>query len=618
MTGPTPALVEPVWENLRSQLALQPGFWLGFLFCSDLNVLDELQTRARNYSRIHLKNTQARQVDRPEDLMATMSWLLGEHPQDLAATWLIGVTGEPEPWRDAWATFLRRLNERRDLLRTVLPAGVLLVCPTNLLVTAREEAPDLWSYRAMVEVVDSAPIVAEPATTIRSPGSAGDDEDLRWAVEHVLEPGVDPGPELRPILHRTTAALQADHPADAVAAGREALEAARRPADRTLAHAWLALALASRDDLPAALGHTRHALAGHQPLGRDITRALLALLAQTPDLDERLVVRKAQVDISRVGLEQVGEAPETLSDLSVCLDNLGYVYETRGQRDQANEMYTAALEVDRHRIDAYGETPNTLRSLSVSLDRVGDIHLQRGQLDQALTHYTESLELRRRIHDHHDETPDTLRELATSLDNLGRVYEAQGQLDQANEAYTAALEVDRHTIDTYGETPETIHDLAMSLGNVGDIQRQRGQLDQALTHHTEALKLTRRAHDHYDETPETLRDLAISLVNVGDIHRQRGQLDQALTDHTESLELARRIHDHYGETPQALRDLSASLANVARVKETQGAFDEALTAYLEALDVYQRLGKNYGPPFADEAEWQRRVASVERVRDRLE
>ncbi|HVQ18814.1 MAG TPA: hypothetical protein VMT27_07230, partial [Actinomycetes bacterium] len=165
MTGPAPAGVEPVWENLRSQLALQPGFWLGFLFCSDFHVLDELQARARNYSRIHLKNTQATQVERPDELLSAMPWLLGDHPSDLAATWLIGVSGESESWRGPWATFLRRLNERRDLLRKVLPTGVLMVFPSSLMVTVRESAPDLWSYRAMVEVVEAAPTASEPITT---------------------------------------------------------------------------------------------------------------------------------------------------------------------------------------------------------------------------------------------------------------------------------------------------------------------------------------------------------------------------------------------------------------------------------------------------------------------
>ncbi|MFL6121571.1 tetratricopeptide repeat protein, partial [Actinophytocola sp.] len=440
MTGPAPATVEPVWENLRSQLALQPGFWLGFLFCGDLYVLDELQARARNYSRIHLKNTQAIRVEQPDDLMSAMPWLLGDHTPDLALTWLIGVTGDAEPWRDAWARFLRRLNERRDLLRKVLPAGVILACPPSLLVTARESAPDLWSYRAMVAVVDatSTPVerTARPTTP---PGAGVDDGDLRWAVEHVLDRGVTAGPELLPILRRVGVAVQANHPADAVAAARQAFDAAGTPSDRALAHAWLAVALRSRDDLPAALRHARQALAARQPLGRELTARLVDLVAETPDLDEQLAVRKARVDIDRLAVERVGGGSETLRDLSRSLDKLGAAYETRGQLDQADEAYLMALDIDRGAINTQGETPEALGDLSISLNRVGDIHLQRGQLDQALTHYNESLELGRRIHNHYDQTPQTLRDLSISLESVGDIHRQRGQLDQALTHYNETL-----------------------------------------------------------------------------------------------------------------------------------------------------------------------------------
>ncbi|WP_327559783.1 tetratricopeptide repeat protein [Actinophytocola sp.] len=390
-----PAVVEPIWEKLRAQLALQPGFWLGFLFCSNAFVVDELQARTRNYSRTRLRDTRVAEVDRPEELMAAMSWLLGEHSPDLAAVWLIGVAGEPEPWRPTWATFLRRLNERRDLLRKLLPAGVILVCPPGLLATVREAAPDLWSYRSLMEVVDAVPMPASPVDSRRSatPVRDTDEPDLRWAVEHALEPGIEPSEELRPILRRAAAAEQADHTDDAVSAAREALDAAHTPDDRALAHAWLARALARREDLPAAVTHARRSIATCRPLGLNITDEMLDLLAEASDLDEALPIREAQLDIARLVVAQRGENLESLRDLSVALDRLGRIHERHGRFDQALTYLSESLTLGRRIHDTYGPTPETLQDLALALARIGRAHEGQGQLAEAEAAYAEGVEL---------------------------------------------------------------------------------------------------------------------------------------------------------------------------------------------------------------------------------
>jgi tetratricopeptide (TPR) repeat protein len=389
VTSASSAAVERVWEKLRPRLALHDGFWLGYLFSSDLHIIDELRTRSTNYGRLQVRTTDSRQAARPGELVREMPWLLGEHSANLSLAWLIGVAGEPEPWRPAWSAFLRRLNERRDLLRQVLPGGLLMVCPPRLLGTVRESAPDLWSYRAMVVEATSAiplPVPAPARTPAPEPAAAY--PDLGWLV--AAGPDTEPSRTIRPALRRAAAALQANHPADAVAAAQEALETAESAGDRALAHASLARALSARDDPVAAQVHARRALGYRLPLGHPVSDGLLEILAQSPDPGEILAARTAQVDIARLRAGWDDHSPESLRDLSISLDNIGDIQQAQGQLDNALTNYTESLQLRRQIHTTYGQTPQTLRDLSISLNNIGTIREAQGQFEQALASYREA------------------------------------------------------------------------------------------------------------------------------------------------------------------------------------------------------------------------------------
>ena len=414
-------MAEQVWDRLWPQLALRDGFWLGYLFCSDLAVVNVLVKRADDYARLRVKGTQLRTVRDPGELPGALTWLLSDHDAHLGLTWVVGIAGDPPPWRPAWARFLRRLNERRGALTGRLPGGLVLCLPESLLPTARDSAPDLWSFRSMV---------VEPARPqVRQPQPSGPPPDPGRPPPGVLGgraalPATEPSAALRPTLRLLTAALQSGDTRAAVEHARSALAAAGASGsaeDVAIAHAWLARALESKEDLAGAIDHARQALDSGVPLGPQVSEELLEILASSPDLDTVLAARESQLALTRRVLAQNEDSADALRALSIALDEVADIQAERGQLDNALTNYTESLTLARQIHTTYGDTPQTLRDLTVSLEKIANIQTQRGQLDNALTNYTESLDVYRRLMDRYGTPLADPDELAWISDRRERV-----------------------------------------------------------------------------------------------------------------------------------------------------------------------------------------------------
>ncbi len=504
----------------------------------------------------------------PSELRAVLPWLLGGHSSSVGLVWLVGVAGDPGPWLPAWDGFLRRLNERREILRQALRCGLVLVGPPGLLPVARDAAPDLWSYRSMLIQLPTGPVRVPEAPGDAERLPAPDDEHQAFA-ELALLPPIEPSAQLRPLLRQASAELQAGRGDRAVERALEALEAATTLDDKSLAHAWLARGYDLRGDVISALTHAEQALATGRPLGLTMAGRLLEILARSPD------------------------------------------------PDRVQEAVHRRLAISRRLVDRYGETPKSLRDLSLSLNKAGDVAVARRELGAAAAAYGESLELARRIVERYGETPESLRDLSVSLDRVGDGARARGELDAAAGAYGESLELARRTLEHHGETPESLRDLVVSLNKVGDAAQIRGDPDAAAAAYCDSLELARRIVERYGETPESLRDLSASLDRVGDGARARGELDAAAAAYGESLELARRILERYGETPESLRDLSVSLTRMGDVAQQQGDVARALEAYADALTWYERLDRSLGEPHAHPEELAALRATVDRLRAQI-
>ena len=506
--------VETVWSRLRAELTLQDRFWVGFLFGAEALEVAELVARSRDLALSEVRRVEVIRLDGLEDVGPALGQLLAPQAEDLAMTWIADVGGSITERAQLWTRLLRRLNERRDALRDAHPHGLVLVCPHGSLPLARDEAPDLWSFRSLTSTLDPAGSRVEVPPP-RSDGSGGDEQ--RNPVAPVDGTPIRPSPTVQALLQRAASAVQSGRTHVAVSAGMDALKAAESPDDVILAHAWLAQARDRQGEPVEAVRHAHLALTDQRPLEQGTTVALLRILTRSAD------------------------------------------------RELALDAATALVDVHRELLRRSPYTPESLRDLSISLDNVAGIQQQRGQLDEALAAYTESLTLRRRIRTTYGDTPESLRDLSISLDKVAGIQQRRGQLDEALAAYTESLTLSRRIRTTYGDTPEALRDLSISLNKVAGIQQQRGQLDEALAAYTESLTLSRRIRTTYGDTPESLRDLSVSLDKVAGIQQQRGQLDEALDAYTEALRWYSLLDERYGppyanpDELAALRDAVASI-----------------------------------------------------------
>ena len=138
---------------------------------------------------------------------------------------------------------------------------------------------------------------------------------------------------------------------------------------------------------------------------RDRSQQLSPILAWqlVEQLLERHQPARAQVfaaqalDISRQLTTLTSDAPQSLRDLSVSLDNAGNVARDLGQLEEARSAYAESLEIRRQLRTLTGDAPQSLRDLSVSLERVGNVAGDLGQLEEARLAFGEALDLVKRL-----------------------------------------------------------------------------------------------------------------------------------------------------------------------------------------------------------------------------
>lgn len=229
-----------------------------------------------------------------------------------------------------------------------------------------------------------------------------------------------------------------------------------------------------------------------QVIGRDFLlaaeRATLAAL-QTGHYQLANEVALSMKQAAGQRLEELGETPESLRDLSVSLNNVGDTAKALGDWTEARTHYKESLQISRQIVEGVGETPESLRDLSIALDKAGDTAKALGDGTEARMHFKESLRIRRRLVEGVGATPESLRDLLVSLDNAGKTEMALGDKTEARKHLEENLQISRQLIEHVGETPESLRALTVSLNNVGNLEQALGNKKKAKTYFEEGLAI---------------------------------------------------------------------------------------------------------------------------------
>jgi tetratricopeptide (TPR) repeat protein len=586
---------EAAWQSLRQHIEWTQGFWIGWVFTDHTPSVHELHHRIEEQLRAVGRSSVIEQPREPEELTAVLRGLLaGADDCDGCVT--VAVVRQEERWQAAWDQFLLRLNERRELLRTVLRGGLLLCAPTKFKARSREAAPDLWSIRSLA--LDVAPVVhiggghSLPLREDVRDDGAGSPEAVTLALQAVAA-----AQRTGQLDAETNARIRA---ADALFAlgrrdeGREqavrAVEVA--PTSTLRARAFVMLADIERmlEDFVAAERHYRAAIAADAVTsGSPAFGYLSQLLLMRGALEEAGSAAREALTLARARRERLGDQVEVLHNVAASLEKLGDALEAQGDWSGAEAAQREALALNRRIREIVGDTPDSLKGESISLARVGGLLQSQGDLSAARAVFEEGLALSRRFRAMVGDTEEALQEDVSSLLRLGDLLRGQGDRSGAGALYERGLVLSRQIRAMVGDTARTLRDVSLCLERVGIVLQSQGDSAGAAAVYAEGLMLSRQIRDIVGDTAEALRDVSLSLKCSGEVLRAQGDWSGAGAAFEEGLALARRLRGMVGDTVPVLEDLTLNLQCCAAVYVHQGKLVEARALLLEAVELLRRV-----------------------------
>lgn len=239
--------------------------------------------------------------------------------------------------------------------------------------------------------------------------------------------------------------------------------------------------------------------------------------------------RLAALEMALTAARQAG----TRRDEAWCLNELGYTYERRSEREKSLTYYKQSLPIYREVDDRQGE--------GATLNNIGAIYHAQGRYEQALEQYQQGLSIWQEIGDRKGE--------GTTLNNIGGVYDTKGDYKQALAYYEQCLPIRQEAGDEIG--------VGQTLNNIAMIYRAFGRPAKALKYLEQALSIYQQVGDRAGE--------AESFWNMGLICKDLDNLAKTEEHINQAVQLAEQI-DH-----PSLQKYCDGLARVRTARQGQEA-----------------------------------------------
>jgi tetratricopeptide (TPR) repeat protein/Zn-dependent protease with chaperone function len=244
----------------------------------------------------------------------------------------------------------------------------------------------------------------------------------------------------------------------------------------------------------------------------------------------------------------------------VTLQDMGRVYASLGQDEQALENYQQALGIHRE-VGPRVMEGNTLQA-------IGFVYYDQGEYPEALNYYQQALVIYREAPSGVDWLDRVME--GSTLQAIGFVYYDQGEYPEALNYSQQALVIYREVGNRAGE--------GATLHTIGAVYGAQGQYDQALNYFQQALVIQRELGDRAGE--------GTTLPNIGWLYHSLGQYDQALENSQQALVIHREVSNR--------REEGNTLQNIGVVYQAQGEYDQALNYFQQALVIHRELGNRAG------------------------
>jgi len=239
-----------------------------------------------------------------------------------------------------------------------------------------------------------------------------------------------------------------------------------------------------------------------------------------------------------------------LKYLSVALNNIGYLNDSKGNIPEAIDFYNQSLNIMSEIDDKEG--------IAVSLNNIGFIYDNQGNIAQALEYYSKSLKIQEQI--------GNKKGIAQSYNNIASIYEHQQDIEKALDYYNQSLKLKL----SIGDKPGA----ATTLNNIGHIYHLKKNDNKAILYFQKSLDIHIQLKNK--------NGISTTLSNIADIHQTNGNYDRALALDFESLKNAKEI-DHK-------ECILSALNSIGEIYYSKKEYTKALEYGLQSTEVNRKTG----------------------------
>ncbi len=330
---------EQAWLRLKQHLEWCDQFALGFIFTQHPLVTAVFRNRLSEIFRARVTRLDISVPDSPDQLIDNLLPNLIQPPGYRLTVfqpfWIDLSSKTGTDWAKARQSFLVRLNEQRELLRTKLQRPVILLLPQSEKASIKAMVPDLWAIRdfsldtrnwLQTKKIPPEPVVS-PQRKAFPPSDFHRSIIEEW--ERVKNKKVTDRGILLAGERAYSAYMETGRLGDAIETARDMVKFSRE------------LVKLSRET-PESL--------------RDLSVSLDNVgntAVSQGDLSSGQDYFKESLEIRRKLLSRVGETPESLRDLSVSLNNMGNTAVSQGDLSSGQDYFQEGLQIASDLLKAF-------------------------------------------------------------------------------------------------------------------------------------------------------------------------------------------------------------------------------------------------------------------------
>ena len=248
--------------------------------------------------------------------------------------------------------------------------------------------------------------------------------------------------------------------------------------------------------------------------------------------------------------------------IATLLNNLGLVWDSKGNYDKAIDYYEKALQIN---MKALGE--NHIE-VATNYNNLGSAWQSKGDYDKAIDYFEKALQID--LNAFGGQHP----KVATRFNNLGSAWYSKGKYNKAIDYYEKALQID---LNAFGDQHPNV---GREYNNLGGAWYSKGKYNKAIDYYEKALQIDLNAFG--DQHPNVAKE----YNNLGGAWYSKGKYDKAI----DYYEKCQAIWDHFFEPTHPYQKATAQ--SLSRAADGRGMELFSIIKYQKALGYFLKALKN--------------------------